>query len=353
VGRLDDLDFTNQGLALNLLAIPMNVGGLNLNSLKIAWNFIHINQRPHIVTFCAHRNTPTILRDLIVLTQPIAPAPPMAAVTSQNILILIATVVESVMLANPGYAGPFDGIARDALINLSYIRGLHGPGTGFAGFAAWGEGNHTSPASNAKWHFLKHVLFMDDSAGLSAANAEILISVAQGRGATNEESHATLEGMISSDLEDDPATVDECADWWLTLRMRLTKADCDRLIPPHRQQDRDAVGNWCIGGVLSDAYVGAFLESGIHTRNPELLALLMQNYQNDYEQYAIAKSRNMNDVFVSSNGAKVFVAGTDGDNFIIGRVGANGTLGISSCYRPANPAEKMTGAKTTMMWSLV
>lgn len=351
--RLVDLNFVNVELQSNLLALPANVG--SLVNLRAGWIFLAALQKPHILTFCSRRSAATRLRDLVVLTQPIPQLAPLPVVMTQSILNLIAAVVAAMTQHDPGYVGAFDGLARGALANLTQVLALHAPNSGFAGFARWGEGNHSSPQSNGKWHFLKHVLFMDDGGGLDRGGAEILISAASGVGATSEDTHAVMESLLEADQEDDAATTDECADWWATLRIQLPKAQCDTLIT--NRQDKDKMQHWFTthGGqeVLSHGYIGAFLDEGILGRAPQLIAWFMQNYQTRYEQYAIGHSVNMQEVLVKCDGVKVFVVGTDGDNFIIGRIGSDGTLGISSCYRPRDIHEKMRGSRTTMMWSLV
>jgi hypothetical protein len=349
-GRIQDLDFVNQELGEQFLAIPANAG--DLTSLKNAWLLVNQALRPHIVTFYSRRNPNTRLRDFVVLTTVVARPAPLANVTTLQILNVIGTVARSVMAALPNYAGPFDGVAAGSVGNLSDILTLHPPGAGFAGFQAWGEGNHPSERSNVKWHFLKHALFIDDGAGALTPNtANLLITHALQARSSVEQTHQAMAMLAVGDDDDDPATTAECADWWRTLNVLLPQAQCAACI--HQQGDLNRMQHWFTGGNLSHAYVEEFLDSGILDRSPQLIAYLMNTYQNAYEQYAINRSRRLDEVLVSANGVKVFIAGRDGDNFIIGRIGSNGALGISSCYRPADVREKMLGHRINMMWNLV
>jgi hypothetical protein len=56
-------------------------------------------------------------------------------------------------------------------------------------------------------------------------------------------------------------------------------------------------------------------------------------------------------VIVHSNGTRVFISGSFGDVFIIGRF-EGVQLGISSCYRPLDLQEKLNGARANMCWPL-
>jgi hypothetical protein len=85
-----------------------------------------------------------------------------------------------------------------------------------------------------------------------------------------------------------------------------------------------------------------------------LLAWFLENYERAYRDYAIQCSTSLHDIVVSSDGDSVFVAGTNGDDFVIGRLDeSTGQLGISSCYKPADPNEKMRGHHLLKLWSLV
>jgi hypothetical protein len=59
----------------------------------------------------------------------------------------------------------------------------------------------------------------------------------------------------------------------------------------------------------------------------------------------------MSNVIVHSNGTRVFISGSFGDVFIIGRF-EGVQLGISSCYRPLDLQEKLNGARANMCWPL-
>jgi hypothetical protein len=329
-----------------LLAIPNNVG--DLTPLRQAFNLVNNGLYPHILTFFSRRAQGTRVRDALDLTQ-VIPRAPRPVVTTQEILTVIGTVVQNVMNVDPTYAGPFDGVARGSLPALHDILSLHPPGGGFAGFAQWGDGNHHNPDENVRWHFMKHVLFTDHGEGLDPMGAESLITASLH--SSQEETHAVMESLLANDEGEGPATAAEGADWWRALHILLPEAECNDRIK--LETDRQRMKPWFVGGNLSHACVEQFLTSGILGRSPRIVGYLVQNYEHLYRTYALNRSGSFSEAFVSSNGVKVFVAGTDGDNFIIARLGAAGALGISSCYRPVDVQDKMRGARLNRMWDLI
>lgn len=346
-GRVDDFVFLNRDLGANLLALPNLVTHLQISELRAAYGLITPLLRPYLRTFYQARNAPTKLRDLIGLSAPIGTPGFVAA--QDGILTTLCTIVRQVRQEIPMYAGNYPGIARPAMAHLNRMRIAHPPGGGFTGFAQWGEGNHHSVAANQKWHFLKHVCYIDDGeGGLDAFDAGVLV-MAVAFGAGVQEAAGLLEAATLDDAG--PVMAEECAAWWRSLNIRLPWAECTARI--HDPVELDRIRPWFTGGVLSHGYVEPFILSGVLSRCPQVLAYLMQNYQNAYTAYAMARSAQLDEAIVSSNGAKVFIAGSRGDDFIIGRLDATGVLGISSCYKPANLATKMEGAMDGFMWRLI
>ncbi|HYH79761.1 MAG TPA: hypothetical protein VEX86_08180 [Longimicrobium sp.] len=344
--RVANMVFLNRDLGAALLTLPNQVNQLQITQLRAAYGILAANLRPHLRTFYLSRNAPTKLRDLNTLCAPIGVAG--FEVARTGILATICTVVQNVLQEIPPYAGTFDGIARPAMAHLNRMRIGHPPGNDFAGFAQWGEGNHDTAASNQKWHFLKHVCLIDDADdGLDAFGAQMLVA-AVGVGMDMEGAADLLEAVTFDATG--PAVAEECADWWRALNIRLPWAECAARIHDHVELAR--IQPWFHGNVLSHAYVAEFVRSGVLSRCAGILAYLMQNYQAAYCNYAIARSTNLDEAIVCSNGAKVFVAGYRGDTFIIGRMDRNGVLGISSCYKPTDLADKMRGAMDGFMWRL-
>jgi hypothetical protein len=346
---LEDLVFVNTQLIDNRTSIPGNTGPLN--GLRTAWPMVQ-GQHPHLRTFYASRGD-TRLRDLVDLVAPVAAAPFIASTV--DILNTIAASVNAITSGNIGYRGRFDGIVRGhrgvTIGAICRLFALHPPGSVFPGFAAWGDGNHSSPAMNIRFHFMKHVLFIDTEGGLTDATANMLIAAARNRDTSVEATHEAFEML--TEAEEGPASADECADWWRSLRIVLPRQVCESLIAETDKDRTNVLHLWCPRTELLSGYVADFVRSRVIERNPRLLGWFLDHYQDAYRDYAMARSRTMNDIVISSNGEKIFVAGSNGEEFIIGRLdNTTGNLGISSCYKPPVPADKMSAHHTQKLWTL-
>lgn len=345
---LRDLVFVNTQLIDNRVNIPDNVPPLI--GLKTAWPTVQIHH-PHLRRFYASRGD-TRLRDFVALVEPVAHA--VFPASTVQILTAIATAVHAITSVNIGYRGNFDGLVRGpggiTIGIICRLLALHPPGSAFPGFAAWGNGNHSSPSMNIRFHFMKHVLFIDSEGGLTANSAQLLIAAANG--GTVQEAHQAFE-LLAEEEEDGLASADECADWWRTLNIVLPRTECESRIAGDDRDRSNVLRLWCPGTSLLSGYVADFVRCGVIQRNPKLLAWFIERYETAYRDYAIRISRTLNDIVISSNGEKVFVAGTNGEDFVIGRLDNDtGALGISSCYRPAVPADKMRGQHSQMLWTL-
>jgi hypothetical protein len=345
---LQDLVFVNTQLIDNRVNIPGNVPPLI--GLKTAWPMVQVHH-PHLRKFYASRGD-TRLRDFVVLVDTVAHA--VFPASTVQILTAIGTAVSAITARNPGYRGNFDGIVRGhggiTIGIICRLLALHPPGSAFPGFAAWGNGNHSSPSMNIRFHFMKHVLFIDSEGGLTPNSAQLLIAAA--KGGSLEEAHQAFE-LLTEEDEDGLASPDECADWWRTLNIVLPRTECENRIADDDKDRSNVLRLWCPGTNLLSGYVADFVRCGVIQRNPKLLGWFIERYETAYRNYAIQASRRLNDIVISSNGEKVFVAGTNGDDFVIGRLDNDtGNLGISSCYRPAVPADKMRGQHSQMLWTL-
>ncbi|WP_158936998.1 hypothetical protein [Burkholderia sp. S171] len=348
LATLDDLVFVNTQLIDNRTEIPLNTGPLG--GLKAAWPMVQIHHA-HLRRFYASRGD-SRLRDLVALVAPVANGIDIASTV--QILSAIGAVVNAITLRNIGYQGSFDGIVRGrnghTIAMICRLFALHPPGSDFPGFTVWGNGDHSSPSMNIRLHFMKHVLFIDSKGGLAENSAELLIAAAQR--ASVEIAHETFELLTEAD-HDGPASPDECGDWWRTLNILLPKAECASRIADHDKDKSKVLDLWCSGTSLLSGYIVNFVNCGVIQRNPQLLAWFLEHWQVAYRDYAIRCSRRLTDFVISSDGDSVFVAGTDSENFVIGRLDNDtGILGISSCYRPTVPADKMRSHHLQKLWTL-
>lgn len=348
-GKLTDLVFVDSELIDNLSDIPGNVA--SLAPLQAAWPHV-VQHHTHIRRFYACRGA-TRLRDFVELVTPAAHA--VGNASTVDILQTIGTIVEAASRENINHPGRYEGITRGRngrmIAIICRLCRDFPPGSHFAGFAGWGNGNHTSISTNIRFHFMKHVLFMDTEGGLTT-NTATLLGVSAGFNSV-EATHQLFEELTELE-EESPAFSGECAEWWRALRMVLPRTVCEARIAPDDRDRQTLLGIWCPGAELLSGYIGDFVESGIIQRNPRLLAWFLENYERAYRDYAVRCSTSLHDIVVSSDGDSVFVAGTNGDDFVIGRLDeSTGQLGISSCYKPADPNEKMRGHHLLKLWSLV
>lgn len=347
---LEDLVFVNTQLIDNRTSIPGNTG--SLHGVKTAWPMVQA-RHPHLRRFYGCRGD-TRLRDFVELVAPVGHA--VFGASTLDILNAIGASVNAITSENIAYAGRFDGIVRGhgglVIGMICRLFGLHPPGSVFPGFAAWGDGNHSSPSMNIRFHFMKHVLFIDSEGGLTESSARLLVAAARSRHISVEAVHETFE-LLTEEEEDGHASANECAEWWRALNIVLPKTVCVDRIADDDKDKSNVLRLWCPGTNLLSGYVADFVSCGVIQRNPRLLGWFMENYEAAYRDYAINRSRTLNDIVISSNGEKVFVVGANEDDFIIGRLdNSTGNLGISSCYKPTVTADKMKGHHSQKLWTL-
>lgn len=232
-------------------------------------------------------------------------------------MFALVNIINGANMAKPSDTNRFAGITARSFSALRILNTLHRPHEKFPGFLKWGPGDHG--VHNVKYHFLKHVCY------------------------------------TASD-HDDP---DECAWWWKTLGITLTRVQMTAFFAPSTSaRDRAALLSFFdTNGNLIQSKTAKFLANGGVSNHPECINHMIATYQNTYEQYAIQQSKNMKNIVVQSNGTEVYVSGGIPDTnlqsgvFIIGRIDA-GLLGISSCYHCNNLASKQSGAIANKVWDL-
>lgn len=224
----------------------------------------------------------------------------------------LANVAFAVNAARRGEAQRFSGITPDTLPALTTLITMYPPGSQFPGFTRWGPGDHGTPDSNLRWHFMKHVCM-------------------------------TVKAGVEIDDPDEPAF------WWNALAMQLNWEKLVECTP--RGEETAPFQRFFRGGMLDLGQVRPFLETAILERFPRLLGHLMQTYLNSYRDYALLHSGRMNPVLVQSNGTLTFISGCSVNVFIIGRLDA-GVLGISACYFASDIRAKMAGAISNKIWDL-
>lgn len=203
------------------------------------------------------------------------------------------------------------GITTQAILALINMSLAHRPMSGFMGFTQWGPGDAIDmlPVTNLRNHVMKHVC---------------------------------------RDPVDVEFGVSETIKAWDRLNIRLTIQAYDA----HAAPAVLAVRN-CFNGNLPLS--GDRLKRFLVLHGLQNQAALKQHIcglaSDAYRDFAIESSRVMTNVIVQSNGVKVFISGSAGDAFIIGRF-EGGQLGISSCYWPMDIQTKLAGAASNKVWQL-
>jgi hypothetical protein len=207
--------------------------------------------------------------------------------------------------------GRLGGIRTETAEAIALLASTYPLRGGFAGFAAWGTGNHSSPSSNLLWHFMKHVL-----------------------------------GSAEDGQEAYPQ---ECAWWWQRLGISLNKNQLNLT----DEEATITAGMFAADGRLVTAKIPDFIETSVLIYKPILISQLVSQYQPIYRDEAINGSAHMTQVAISVAENKILVSGVAGELFIVGRLDpSDNTLKISSCYQVQHMAEKVSGRKQVLLWYL-
>jgi hypothetical protein len=221
-------------------------------------------------------------------------------------------------------------VSRDSAPVLERIFVNYPPGR-FAGFAAWGPGNHGTPESNKLEHFAKHVL-RDFGAGETA-----------------------------------PPMQEQVMWWWgLDLSIGLDVVCSPAVIHPKLLDlfHGELVG-LCGVGPSSPGFPAAAAAVKIDHNLPEGLKLLTTMSQRvptvgarlfdligaKYVNFAITASRNMRDVQVHLSQNDYFISGVFENVYVVGRV-IDGVAGISAAYWTSDPRTKTEPASNERLWAI-
>ncbi len=304
--RVEQAEFAMASLGLPWAAVTAN-NAPSLAAVRAAWGGLSPVEGQVIGSFARSRAANAAIAEVSA----VANAP--GGTVAQNLATLAAVAVAADG-ARPGDAQRYSAIRSTTIGDLRSLMAASPPDTAFAGFAAWGPGDHATVASNIRWHFLKHVL------GITQEPAE-------------------LDGA-------------EHADWWRRLRIELTWAQFQQFRGGYPDTDHLQWMFYGPNASLADAYVTEFLaQARLAANHPRVIGHLVGTYEPAYRQHAITMSTQLDEVLVQSNGIKTFVSGCKADLFVIGRL-ANGVLGISSAYFARNIDEKMRGARANKIWNL-
>ncbi len=196
------------------------------------------------------------------------------------------------------------------------------PYQAFAGYAAWGAGNHKDAEENKRMHFQKHVL----------------------------DAHTSDKEKLEWH--------DECPIWWKTLGIQLTRKDAmalastamaGKLKPmfPGGTADTDLLPlGKVVAAVKASRDVGGW--------GQPLLNHLYDSYGDIYVNAALTMSRNMTHVLVHSVPRKpyaAFLKGVNGDCYIGGRIEGD-ELTISTCFVPKPDVDKATLHEDRKFWTV-
>lgn len=316
------MNISNRIADLNFVVISLQLGlgvltALNAPSpapIRGVWGGLTPAQRAAVVDFASTKAANRVLRTLIDLIN-------VAGTTPQLNLVALGNIAAAANVARPAQAQRYSGITPQSLADLRTLYGLHPPMAGFAGFAAWGVGNHGEVEKNITWHFLKHVC-----------------------------------GVCLEDGEEPDAN--EHAEWWQALNIHLDFNQLQGFVQKVTHGTVEAYLEslrymfYGPGNTLAPTYVAHFLQTVNLSDFPALLGYLMTTYRNAYRDYALNQSTHLEEAFVQSNGIDTYVTGCVGELFIIGRLAA-GVLGISSCYFGHDIVKKMQGARSNKVWDLI
>lgn len=212
-----------------------------------------------------------------------------------------------------------------ALAQAARLFPVHG---GFTGFSMWGTGDalpedeneakliarddEATRQKNLRGHFMKHVL------AIGKPGAEVV--------------------------------TEESAWWWQKLGISIQRSDLIKTPAGRLDEIRHM---FAPSGVLMPGYVASFLELPCLVENASLVGRLVQRYENTYGILALTESRTMSKVAVFVANGKVMISGVgDDDLYIVGRVEANGIVGISSCYMANDIVAKLNGRNTVLLWEV-
>jgi hypothetical protein len=205
-----------------------------------------------------------------------------------------------------------DGVTSRSIVALARMWHHYPPMSMFmVGFAVWGPGDSRSTgAVNLERHCEKHVLYQDVG---------------------------PLYG------------VREPTQWWGLLDLNLTLADYEQHVRAPLLQVRNLFdGNRPLRG---ENVKKLLLYHGGLRSEPDLTRFLKNQALPRYRDFAILRSRGMDNAIVQSDGESVFISGSSGPAFIIGRFDGV-QLGISSCYLPEPLDVKLRGARAVRAWPL-
>jgi hypothetical protein len=219
-------------------------------------------------------------------------------------------------------------VSGDTVAVLERIFANYPPGR-FAGFTAWGPGNHGTPGSNKLEHFAKHVL------------------------------HDYGEGETA------PPKDEQVMWWWgLNLNIRLDVV-CSPLVIHPKLLDlfHDNLVALCGVGPSNPGFAAAAAAVRIDHSQPEGLELLTTMSQRvptvgsklfdliggRYVDFAVNGSKNMRDVQVHLSQSDYFISGVFQNVYVIGRI-IDGVAGISAAYWAKDPADKTGPATQQRLW---
>jgi hypothetical protein len=212
---------------------------------------------------------------------------------------------------------PVEKLNTSTSTDIYYLSLKAPPLAGFKGFAEWGPGNNKSVPENKANHFLKHVLDAHPKENLP------------------------WQG--------------ECAVWWRTLDLKLTRQAAETGLPGFVFNLVQAHFPVESAGVLPfdkvEAVVGAVKSNGGWPQ--PMLQQFVSAYEDAYLATALTLSQTMTNVIVHTDaqGGVVFLMGLNGPFFVGGRMEQT-TLGLSTCFVPKPGADPYTRNKAFIIWQV-
>ncbi|HTH76841.1 MAG TPA: hypothetical protein VL635_20835 [Trinickia sp.] len=310
---LVSLRHVNTAFQIGLLEFPGRVAMPRWMAFGDACSRVPIVDRLHLKEFYARRASRP-LDNQILSTEEIFHTARGAGLGAEALGVMKSTAEYSPRSAQGG-ALPRDGTAgvtRGAIVALARMWRAHPPMSRFMdGFTEWGPGDSRNSADvNLERHCEKHVLYQEVGPNYGAA---------------------------------------EPTQWWEILNVNLTWMDYERLARNPLPQCRAVFdGDRPLRGDALKKFL--FYHGGLRSE-PELTRFLKDQALPRYREFSIARSRGMDNALVQSDGESVFISGSSGPAFIIGRY-EGVQLGISSCYLPEPLTEKLAGARKVMAWPL-
>lgn len=293
---LKALKHINAAFGCQATILPPQVSIDRWSALGSACANIPESDRPHLNDFYSSRNSKTALLDIEEIFHQADRDD-----QGEQALEVMKTVMER--------QGDPSGVTRMAIIALIEMLSAYAPASGFRGFTQWGPGDNANAISNLEAHFLKHVCRQPVDLNFG---------------------------------------VMEAVKFWKDLNIKLTLSEYKNLTinPPDNIKS-------CFDGdkpIAGDRLKKFFIYHGLQNQ-PRLTQFIKNQALNRYRDFAIDRSKFINNAIVHSNGTRVFISGSVEGIFIIGRFD-NGQLGISSCYQPLDMTGKLRGARSNMCWSL-